>query len=76
MRNKLYVPIKEYGFFIFIVEVYSFAVSILEFGKNANSIYVGTVNRTIRKVCFATVGVCVFRALTSVGALFYSWRVL
>ena len=25
-------------------------------------------------ICLATIGVCVFRALTSVGALFYFWR--
>ena len=30
--------------------------------------------RTMHKVCLATVGVCVFRALTSVGALFYLRR--
>lgn len=50
--------------------------SFIEFGKNANSIYVSTVIRTMRKICVATIGVCVFRALTSVGALIYFAEVL
>ncbi len=57
----------------FIAKKYFFdLLSIMVFGKNANSIYIGMSKiRTAYKTCLATVGVCVFRALTSVGALFY-----
>ena len=47
-----------------------------EFGKNANSIYVCTVIGAIRKVCFATVGVCAFHALAFADAFFILWRLL
>ena len=42
----------------------------IEFGKNANSIYVGTVNPYRILTCFATVRVCVFRALALAGAFY------
>ena len=41
-----------------------------EFDKNADSIYVVVVTPISRKVSLATIGVCVFYALTSVGAFF------
>ena len=43
----------------------------IEFDKNANSFYVIVVTPFSRKVSLATIGVCVFCALASVGALFY-----
>ena len=43
----------------------------VEFDKNADSVYVGVFILISHKVSLATVGVCVFCAFTSVGALFY-----
>ena len=40
------------------------------FSKNANSTYFACAIRTLNKHCLATIGVCVFRALASVSALF------
>ncbi len=44
---------------------------IIEFVKNASSFYVSVVTPISHKVSLATIGVCVFCAFTSVGALFY-----
>jgi len=48
-------------------------IRLYEFGKNVNSmrwsqkrLYLCAIS-----ICLATIGVCVFRALASVGALFY-----
>ena len=47
---------------------------IIEFDKNANSIYESVGYALLHiKVCLATIGVCVFCALASVGALFCFW---
>ena len=59
------------GVIFFLRELYPFSSCLhIEFGKNANSIYVSAVTLISRKVSLATIGVCVFCALASVGALF------
>ena len=57
---------------IFIIEG-SLSIPFLiavEFSKNANSAAIVEFLPFV-VFCLATIGVCVFRALTSVGALFY-----
>ena len=49
---------------------------IIEFDKNANSIYVIVVTPISRKVSLATIGVCVFCAVASVAALFILYQSL
>ena len=51
-----------------------FSQSQIEFVKNTNSVSVVVRVSLFRRVGLATNGVCVFGALTSVGALFYFFR--
>lgn len=48
-----------------------FLFSSSEFGKNADSLGGDKGFLVDIKFCLATIGVCVFRASASVGALFY-----
>lgn len=71
MPNNSYSYKQKYGLFHFVEISPTFScTNIAEFSKNANSAYVGTVS-VLYKNCLATVGVCVFRASASAGALFY-----
>ncbi len=62
----------EMRFFTFLGRGYYtlFLRTHLEFDKNANSNYV-CVLLVLHKICCATIGVCVFYALTAVDAFFY-----
>ncbi len=69
MPNISYNPNRSMGF---LLQYFFTSYLRFEFGKNANSINVNIgVKSILRKICLATVGVCVFRALISIGALFY-----
>ena len=56
--------------FIGIIILFFVHNNFIEFDKNANSIYVIVVTLISHKVSLATIGVCVFCAVTSVAALF------
>ena len=75
-ETNLITQIRSTGIFILIDMIYFFVIHIFEFGKNANSNYVGVISCTVHNDCLATVGVCVFRALASAGALFYCRRLI
>ena len=74
-KRAILHPNQRYGYFYF--NRCSVHYLRFEFGKNTNSFYVNFGTESIlRSNCLATIGVCVFRALTSVGALFYFIKIL